>query len=67
MDQIRSFTASVTLTGRYLLDLPPGFDPASKQRWPLVLFLHGAGERGEDIRLVRKHGPPRAFLRHKDS
>lgn len=32
-------------------------DPSD--RWPLVLFLHGAGERGEDLALVAQHGPPR--------
>lgn len=26
--------------------VPPGYDPA--QAYPLILFLHGAGERGED-------------------
>ncbi len=26
--------------------------------WPLLLFLHGAGERGDDLDLVKKHGPP---------
>ena len=24
-----------------------------------MLFLHGAGERGNDLNLVKKHGPPR--------
>ena len=27
--------------------------------WPLILFLHGYGERGDDIRKVKKHGPPK--------
>jgi predicted peptidase len=27
--------------------------------WPLLLFLHGAGERGNDLELVKKHGPPK--------
>jgi len=26
---------------------------------PLVLFLHGSGERGNDLDKVRRHGPPR--------
>jgi predicted peptidase len=26
--------------------------------WPVVLFLHGAGERGDDLDLVTFHGPP---------
>ena len=41
---------------RYLLHLPTGYG-RSKRRWPLVLFLHGAGERGNDLALVQKHGP----------
>ena len=32
-------------------------DPTRK--WPLVLFLHGAGERGTNLALVTKHGPPK--------
>jgi len=41
---------------RYLLHLPPGYWTESGRRWPLVLFLHGRGERGADINLVRKYG-----------
>ena len=26
--------------------------------WPLLLFLHGSGERGDDIARVKVHGPP---------
>ena len=40
----------------YLLSLPK--DYASQEKWPLVLFLHGAGERGEDLDQVKVHGPP---------
>lgn len=37
----------------YLFDWPEGLaEPA-----PLVIFLHGAGERGDDLDLVRVHGP----------
>lgn len=43
----------------YLLSLPQGYDPAGGKKWPLMLFLHGAGERGSDIWLVAKHGPPK--------
>ncbi|MFD2246382.1 dienelactone hydrolase family protein [Pontibacter ruber] len=32
-------------------------DPAKK--WPLILSLHGAGERGENMELVAKQGLPR--------
>lgn len=46
-----------TVDGQYLLYLPADYD-ASRQ-WPLLLFLHGAGERGADLSRVASHGPPR--------
>ena len=33
--------------------------PPSAEGYPLVIFLHGAGERGEDLGLVALHGWPR--------
>ena len=43
----------------YLLFLPQDYDASSSKRWPLILFLHGAGERGTNIWLVATHGPPK--------
>jgi predicted peptidase len=48
----------------YLLSLPKGYD--KQDSWPLVLFLHGAGERGDDLELVKKHGPPKLIGEGKD-
>ena len=31
---------------KYAVYFPPGYSP--EKRWPLILFLHGAGERGTD-------------------
>ena len=42
---------------KYLLYLPKDYE--QKPSWPLMLFLHGAGERGDDLNLVKKHGPPK--------
>lgn len=44
---------------RCLVHLPEdhGVDP--ERRWPLVLSLHGAGERGTDLDLVASAGIPR--------
>src|SRR5690242_12463938 len=42
----------------YLLFLPRDYNPSSQKRWPLILFLHGAGERGANIWKVATHGPP---------
>lgn len=43
----------------YLLFLPKGYDQETDKKWPLILFLHGMGERGSDLSLVKKHGPPK--------
>jgi predicted peptidase len=48
----------------YLLYLPKDYD--SQESWPLVIFLHGAGERGNDLELVKKHGPPKLIDEGKD-
>lgn len=42
----------------YLLYLPQNYGQ-SNERFPLLLFLHGSGERGNDVSLVKKHGPPK--------
>lgn len=41
----------------YLLWLPHDDDAA--QPWPLILFLHGSGERGSDVRQVLNEGLPK--------
>jgi len=48
-----------TRTGelKYLLYLPPDYSKSSDKKWPLMLFLHGAGERGTDVQRVAIHGP----------
>lgn len=42
----------------FLLYRPPG-SPPNGTAFPLLIFLHGSGERGTDLQLVRTHGPPR--------
>lgn len=44
---------------RYLVHLPDDYDADPGRLWPLVLFLHGAGERGSNLDLAAVHGPPR--------
>ncbi|WP_292590717.1 prolyl oligopeptidase family serine peptidase [Mesotoga sp. UBA5557] len=42
----------------YLFSLPLQYNSEGSD-WPLILFLHGAGERGDDLRLLKKHGIPK--------
>jgi len=55
----QSFSKQIvkTVGYNYLLYLPKDYGPAGR-RWPLVLFLHGAGERGSDLEKIKRHGPP---------
>ncbi|MBG90163.1 MAG: phospholipase [Verrucomicrobiales bacterium] len=43
---------------QYLRYIPQAYDAKTKRKWPLILFLHGAGERGDDLDRVAIHGPP---------
>lgn len=40
----------------YRLLFPDGYDPAADRVYPLVLLLHGAGERGDDNEAQLVHG-----------
>lgn len=42
----------------YLLFLPKDYGTDGR-KWPVMLFLHGSGERGDDLKLVKVHGPPK--------
>lgn len=54
----------IKVTMDYLLYLPK--DYGQKNSWPLVLFLHGAGERGDNLELVQKHGLPKLIAEGKE-
>jgi len=58
-------TITKTLGCKYLLFLPESYGRQQK-KWPLMLFLHGAGERGDDLEKVKKHGPPKIVQTRKD-
>ncbi|HWL15020.1 MAG TPA: dienelactone hydrolase family protein [Opitutus sp.] len=51
---------------RYLRYLPSGYADEREKHWPLVLFLHGAGERGSDLELIKKHGLPKLIEAGRD-
>jgi predicted peptidase len=51
---------------RYLLFLPEGYKEDASKHWPLMLFLHGAGERGTNLAKVAVHGPPKVVKGRKD-
>ena len=58
-------TISKTLRSHYLLFLPSAYGK-KQQKWPLILFLHGAGERGDDLNMVKIYGPPKYAEQNAD-
>src|SRR5215213_2881415 len=55
-----------TVTINYLLYLPRAYGEDKDRRWPVILFLHGAGERGSDLERVKAYGPPRLVAEGKE-
>ena len=53
-EQSFSGEAKLQVGYRYLLSLPEGYDTDSAKKWPLLVFLHGAGERGDNLQLLKK-------------
>jgi predicted peptidase len=59
-----NFKKQAELTLDYLLYLPPDYE--NQAAWPLILFLHGAAERGRDIQQVKQNGLPQLIEQGKD-
>jgi predicted peptidase len=53
--EVKSFKVEATLQS--LLYLPEGY-ASSQEKWPLMIFLHGAGQKGRDTEKLKKNGPP---------
>jgi predicted peptidase len=66
MQTAKQFKLKKSLTTDYLLFLPQGYNARERKTWPLILFLHGAGERGSDVSKVATHGPAKYIKAHPD-
>lgn len=68
IENIKNFTKIIEkkLSLNYLIHLPDDYSDNSSEKFPLILFLHGGGERGNDIDLVKKYGVPRYMEEHED-
>ncbi len=62
----QKFEKQITVTLDYLLFLPEDYAKDADKKWPLILFLHGSGERGNDINKVKVHGIPKIVEDKKD-
>ncbi len=51
-----SLAVESIVMNRYLVILPDDYDPAT--RYPLIMFLHGSGERGSNLAVIAPAGGP---------
>jgi predicted peptidase len=58
------FTKEIEL--KYLLFTPKDYDTDKNKKWPLMVFLHGSGERGTNLAKVAFHGPPKIVVNRPD-
>jgi predicted peptidase len=64
--QVQQGGQTRTVTLNYLLYLPVDYENQPGQRFPLILFLHGVGEAGNNLELLKVHGIPKLVDEGKD-
>lgn len=54
----KTLTKNITknISVNYVLQFPDAYNK-EKHDWPLIVFLHGSGERGDDLSKLSIHGP----------
>jgi predicted peptidase len=60
----KSKSIDIKVDYKYILEFPK--NRPTGQLMPLIIFLHGSGERGDSVDLVRVHGPWNYVERHED-
>lgn len=50
----------------YRLHLPNDYDESESEGYPMILFLHGSGERGNDINKLKRTGLTKYVEEHDD-
>jgi predicted peptidase len=61
LQQVKHYEAEIKIKAEfnYFLFLPQGYEQDKSQLWPLMLFLHGAGDAGTNMARVKILGPPK--------
>jgi predicted esterase len=50
----------------YFVHLPPDYDKDPQKKWPVILFLHGSGERGYDLKILARQPLVQDIDKRKD-
>lgn len=61
--QTARYVSMTSLSNGYYEYLPQGYSPTGKQKYPLMIFVHGSGETGDgspsQLSRVLRNGPPK--------
>lgn len=57
--EVLNKVVEVQVNLEYLQFLPDDYDEKREQGYPMLLFLHGGGERGDDLDLLKATGLPK--------
>lgn len=57
----QSFTSKTEESLKFWLHLPEGYNE-SEEKFPMIVFLHGGGESGDDLEKVKIYGIPKMIL-----
>lgn len=60
-----SYTPDDKISG-YLLYLPKDYYDNPNKKYPVVVFFHGTGEKGTNLELLKRVGPPKMISQGKD-
>ena len=66
IENISAQKFSATFRADYSLFLPKDYKSSESKSWPLILFLHGSGERGANLWLTTTHGPTKFIEKNPD-
>ncbi|WP_054560506.1 prolyl oligopeptidase family serine peptidase [Croceitalea dokdonensis] len=50
----------------YYLYYPKEYDESKEKGFGILVFLHGGGESGEELELIKKNGPPKLLVQGKE-
>lgn len=64
--QVTRGNTTNTVKVHYLLYLPDEYAKDPQKKWPLILFLHGRDERGQDLELLKNQPLPKTLEQQKD-
>lgn len=62
MKLTKTYRRNASESYKCIVTYPDDFNPNDKsEKLPMIVFLHGAGERGDDVEKVCVHGIPKLF------